>query len=584
MNRSRSLAAWLVAALVGLSGCSKDDAPQTGDVGALSDDSGVLAFVPADTPYVFATPEPMPDAVLDKLEANSDSIYGAYQTVLSETLKTLDEEGGDDAEEAGAVLELVGELMGLMRSDELRAAGIPRGPQMAIYGVGMLPVIRIQLTDSDKFDAKVTEIIQESDVEMQEGSVGGEDYRYAGDDDLRLVVATIDDFAVAAVLPSALSDEQLEAVLGIEPPARSIADSGALQTLAETYGFGPHALGFLDVERLASVFLDGGTGVNAELLEMMDYDPASLSDVCRAEIREMSGVLPRIASGYKTVSTRQLDSNTIFEVRDDLAQGLMSLSAPVPGMGTDHGGFGSFGLSLDLLAAREFYEARLDALEADPFQCEYFAEMQAGLAQGRAALNQPLPPIVYGFKGFVAVVDNLEGFDVANQRPPEKVEARVLVANDNAAGLLAMGAMFSPELASLNVQPDGNPVPLNVPPFTDGLDGAFVAMTDAALAVSVGEGSEAGLKSLLSSEAADPPPFMSMTLDGARYYDMMSEIVGESGPMPGPDGTERPVSPEMQRAMAQMMTGVGDMIERISVDVTFTENGIELPSRLTLAD
>ena len=569
-------------AVVLISSCGKDDA-STGDIGVLSEDDGVLAYVPADTPYVFASPEPLPEDVLEKVEANADSVYGAYETVIRETVKTMEAENGDD-EEARAVITMIGEIMSLMRSDERRAAGVPRSPQLALYGVGMLPVVRIELNDSDKFDEKITEIIGKTDLELNDAEVAGEAYRYVGDDAVRFAIATIDDFAVAAIVPSELSDDQLANVLGVNEPAESIADTGALEALAEQYGFGPYLLGFFDMERLGSVFLDTATGVNAELLSMMDYDPATLSDVCRDEIREFTQIVPRLASGYKSVSTQRLESNTIFEIRDDLASGLMSLTAPVPGLGTDHGGLGSFGMSIDLLAAREFYEARLAALEADPFQCEYFAELQAGFAQGGAALNQPLPPIVYGFKGFVAIIDNIDGFDIANQRPPEEIEARILIANDNAAGLLAMGSMFSPELASLNLEPNGDPVALNVPPFTDSLDAAWVAMTGDALGLAVGEGTDAGLKSLLESDIVSPSPFMSMSLDGARYYQMMSDIVGETGPLPGPDGSTAEVSPEMQRAMTQVMTGVGDMIERISVDVTFTENGVEIPSRITLAD
>ena len=558
--------------------------PGPANVAALSDDDGVLAYVPADTPYVFATPEPMPEDVLGKLEANADSIYGAYEIVIKETLKGLEEErDGGNSEDADSVITLIGELAGMMRSDELRAAGVPRSPQMAIYGVGMLPVLRLQLADTDAFEAKIADITESSDVEMRSGEVAGEAYQYAGDEDARLVIATIDDYGVAAMVPTALSDEQLELVLGIEQPSESIAESGALEQLAESYGYGPHALGFLDIERFAAIFVDASSGLNAELLGMMDYDPSELSDVCRTEIREVSQIVPRIVSGYTTISTETLNSNSVLEIREDLAKSLMGLSSPVPGMGIDHGGLGSFGMSMDLLALREFYEARLDALEADPFECEYFAELQAGLGQGRAALNQPLPPIVYGFKGFVAVVDNLDGFDMASQQPPTDVDARLLVANDNAAGLLAMGSMFSPELATLNVEPGGDPVPLNVPPFTDGLEAAQIAMGDGALGISVGESSASRLKDLLATEPADPPPFMSMTLDGPRYYEMMSDL-GQMGNLPNADGSEREVSPELREAMTQVMTGVGDMIERISIDLTFTENGLEMPSRVTLAD
>ncbi len=582
MNLAKPLVILSMAATV-LVACSRDDDTPTG-AAALSSDAGVLAYVPADTPYVFATPAPMPEDVLDKLEANADSLYGAYQTVIEETLKGLEEERGGDAEEASSIIALIGELVGMMRSDELRAAGVPRSPQVAFYGVGMLPVLRVKLDDADRFDAKIAEVAANSDVEMLSGEVGGEAYQYAGDDDGRIVVATIDGFGIVAVVPTALSDEQLEVVLGIEAPSENVADSGALEQLSERYGFGPYALGYIDLAGLFNIFLDPAEGINAELLSMMDYDPNDLSAACRDEFRQASLVVPRMASGYTTVSTSRMDSNTIFEVRNDLAASLMTLPAAVPGMGVDHGGFGSFGMSLNLIAAREFYEARLDALEADPFECEHFAGLQAGLEQGRAALNQPLPPIVYGFKGFVAVVDTIDGFDIANQRPPEDVEARILLANDNAAGLLAMGAMFSPQLASLNLEPNGEPVPLSVPPFTDGFEAAFVAMTDGALGIAVGEGTDSGLKTLLESDAGDPPPFMSMALDGARYYKMMSDIVDATADLPNPDGSPKEASPEMQRAVSQVMTGVGDFIERIQVDVTFTENGVEMPTKVTLAD
>lgn len=569
---------------VGLAACSnKDDTEKSMAAFGQSDD--VLMYVPADTPYAFASLESMPDDVLDKLEANSDSMFSAYETVIKETLKTMATEGDlDDDEEATKMIALIGELAGLMRSDELRAAGVPRSPRVAVYGVGLLPVVRMNLSDPDAFDAKITELAQNADADLTDASVDGQTYRYAGDDEARIVIAVIGKQAVASIVPTALSETQLKSVLGLTRPAESMADTGAMQELAERYDFGPYAFGFIDVQRFAATFLDAGSGVDAELLALMEYDPAELSDVCRTEIRQAAGIAPRFVSGYTDVTTGKISSNTVLEIRSDLASGLKTLSAPVPGMGMDHGGFASFGMSLDLVAAREFYEARLDALEADPYKCEYFAEFQAGAAQGRQAMNQPLPPIVYGFNGFLAVIDDVGDIDFASQQPPTDIDARLLVANDNAEGLLAMGTMFSPELAALNLQADGKPVELNVPPFTSEFDAAFVAMTDSTLGVSVGEGSDSRLAALLSAPAANPPPFMSMSVDGARYYDYMSQIIEAGANTPGPDGSPNEVSREMQVAMSQVMSGVGDLVERITIDVTFTDRGVEMPSTLTLAD
>ncbi len=570
----------LCATLAGLAACSRS----TDDAGSvLVQNEGVLKYVPADTAYVFATPAPMPDDVLDKLEANADSIYSAYETVIKSTLSELAaaEEGAGRGREFNKYLALAGEIVGLMRSDRLRAAGVPRSPQMAIYGMGLIPVLRVALADTEAFEATLDELEAKSGEKMLVAELDGRPYRYVGDDSARLIVAIIDDYVVATLVPTALSDAQLMTVLGLTPPRQSIAESGDLAAIASRYEFADYALGFIDVERVAATFLDSPSGVNAELLAAFEYDAGALSDVCRREIRAMTKVMPRVVSGYTDISTERLGSNTIFELRSDLAAGLAALATPVPGLGVDHGGLGSFGMSLDLMAAREFYEARLDAMEADPYECEHFADLQAGVAQGRQALSQPLPPIVYGFKGFLAVVDDVEGIDFASRQPPTNVNARILVANENAEGLLAMGAMFSPEIAALELEPDGKPVPLNLPQLTAQFEAAYVAMTETALAIAIGETSGDRLSDLFASSAAEPPPFVSMHLDGGRYYQMMSEAIA-AGSTASADA--EPVSPELKKAMSQVMTGIGEMIDRVSIDVRFTEHGVELPATLTLFD
>jgi hypothetical protein len=570
-----AVTAALVLFLAG--GCGK----KGGEGEPLANAEGILGFVPADTAYVFATPARMPEDVLDKLEANTDSIYEAYETVIRASMTGMAEEleSQGDEEQAQLLMSLIGELAGLMQSENLRAAGVPRGPQMALYGVGLVPVFRLELDNPVAFEAKIAELEASAGGEMAEGEVEGQAYRYIGDDQGRLLMAVIDDYYVVTIVPTALSEQQLSRVLGLEKPNRNIAQAETLADLAEEYRLTPFGLGYVDVEALAAVFLDEPRGINAELLGLAGYDPADLTDVCRSEIRAMARVVPRLVAGYTDVSTGRIGSTTIIELRDDLAAALSALAAPVPGLGAEHGGLGSFGVSFDLLAAREFFEARLDAIDAAPYECEYFADMQAGLEQGRQSLNQPVPPLVYGFNGFLAIIDRIEGLDISGQQPPTDVEARLLIAIENAEGLLAMGAMFSPELASLNLQPDGKPVELPVPQIVSQFDTAWVAMTPGALAISVGNASPDSLADLLASPASVPPPSMSMRLDGKRYYQFMSEAVRAGSAAQGDDMPE-----DVQEAVSQVMAGVSEMVERLSVDVKLTEHGIEIPASVTLAD
>jgi len=200
------------------------------------------------------------------------------------------------------------------------------------------------------------------------------------------------------------------------------------------------------------------------------------------------------------------------------------------------------------------------------------------VAQGREALNQPIPPIVYGFKGFLAVVESIEGMDLANNQPPTSADARFLVVADNASGLLAMGAMFSPEIAALNIEPDGEPVRFESPQLDGIVDAAYVAMTDEALAISIGQGTEARLAGMLAAPINDPHPFVSMEMDAARYYDFIAQTMV----LEEDDEDETP--PELKAAIAELMTVIGNMFSRMTFQVEFTERGIEFPSTIVLSD
>jgi hypothetical protein len=314
------------------------------------------------------------------------------------------------------------------------------------------------------------------------------------------------------------------------------------------------------------------------VMALLEHDDTELSDVCKAEIRDVAGVAPRMVIGYTGISAKRFDSNIVFELRDDIATGLQALPAVVPGLGGDRGGLMSFGMSLDFKAARSFMEARLDVMEADPFECEHFADVEGGVAQARASLNQPLPPMVYDFKGFIAVIDEIEGLDVATQTPPTSVDGSFLLAMDNAQSLVAMGAMFSPELAALNLQPGGDPVALDLPQLQAMGMSAFAALTDSSVAVSVGEESESEVQGMLDAEGSTPSPFLSFSIDAARYYSFMGEAIAAG------DVGEDAATPEMQAALQNLMKSIADLYDRMSGDVLFTENGIEMHMTETLKD
>lgn len=571
----------IAASAVVLVGCdkSKDEAV---DASLLSSDATILQYVPADAPYVLANVEPLPDDLMDKLEPKIERVLQSYQSMLRAVIDSKrqempeDERDSEKSQRADAV---INELMTLMSIEGMRDAGIGRDATGVLYGNGLLPVARVDLTDGALFDDALARLETKAGEKLPVADIGGHSVRYFEADKVKILIGVINDQAVFTVAPVTFDDAQLGILLGLKPPKNSIADSGALQKIAEDYGFTTHYVGYIDVKAIAERFIGEASGLDAELIALMENDAPELSDVCRAEIRGVAGIAPRMVIGYTDISVDKLDSAMVVELREDIADGMRTLSSTVPGLGGDKGGLMSFGMSIDMQATRAFVEARLDAMEAEPFECELFADLQAGVAGGRQALQRPVPPMVYDFRGFLAVIDDIEGLDIETQTPPTSVDGSFLLAMDNAQALVSMGTMFSPELASLNLQADGKPVPLDLPQMQAMGITAFAAMNEGALAISVGEDAESELKGVLGADAADPSPFMSFSMDAARYYGFLGEAMSVAD-----SDDENAPTPEMQAAMREVMEAVAEVYDRMSVDVSLTKRGVELHSSVTLQD
>lgn len=553
---------------------------------ALTDTDGVLRYVPDNTPYVLASGAPLPDAVLDQLEPGFENVLQSYQVFMREIMQAeIDKDDGDvSADERERFAAVIDEITSLMSIQGMRDAGIERDSGMVVYGHGLLPVFRLELDDAAKFEAVIERMEDAAGETMQTDSVGKETYRYIGDAEGRLIVALIDDNAIFTVAPNGIEEKQLKLLLGLSAPRNNIARSGRLQNIVDENDFSEHYVGFVDAERLASFFIDKPTGLNALLIEDSEFDPATLTDVCKDEIRDTVSAAPRVVFGYDEISTKAMKSTMIVEVRQDIATGLAGLTALVPGMGIDPGGLMSFGISMNIPAIRAFAESRITALEENPYECEHFADFQAGVATGRAALAQPVPPFIDGMRGFNVIVDSLGDYDFSSAQPPQDVDASVVFSLDDAQAMFMMGSMMSPDLASLDLQPDGNPVPLALPQLQAFAEFSYAAMADTALAVSIGSDAKARVTTVLNANAAEPPPFLSTTMDAGKYYELIAESMYSEPDVAveGEGDSEEYAMPESaQAALREAMLAVGEIYDRMAVDVRFTPRGIVVESIVT---
>ncbi|MEM7282327.1 MAG: hypothetical protein AAF438_11935 [Pseudomonadota bacterium] len=562
-----------------LVGCGSDE----GDTNAKVDLSSTqLRYVPDDSPYVFAMLEPLPSPILERFSGMFDEVFVAYKDVLL----TAVEEGrrerqGQDVEndpEYEKQQELLNYFAQKMFSEEgLKSIGFGTDSTFVLFGHGLLPVLRIQLTDGELMRNFIAEAQEEAEKEMPTAVIDGQAYWHTPDTEkAQGFMAVIGDELVLTFAPSEASDDTLKALLGLSAPERNASDNNEFAKMLSDYGYVAHGVsGVIDFTKIADVFLGEPTGINAELVQLMDFDNSNISDICKAEIREMIDVMPRMVTGYTKFTPDEMVSDFVIEIREDLATSLTELAAPVPGVGTSKTGMFSFGMGFDIPKSIEFAKAQIAAVEADPYECEYFADMQSGLDQMKAALAQPIPPFVSGVKGFNFIVDEIE-MDDQMQPDPNSIKMRGLIAVDNAPAMWGMATMFSPELAQLGVEPNQKAVEVDTATIP-GFDGsAFVGMGENSIALSVGL-DDANLDDIFNANVKSEPPVISMAYDLDAYLDFVMHFSRlDALKNKDLDPEEAAAEEAALELVDKVMSALDGVFGWTSVDMVFTEKGFKL--------
>jgi hypothetical protein len=271
----------VVAVLLTLSACSKkEEAPVI--TSPLTDTSGPLRYVPADTPYIMSGLEPAPDDFMDKMEPMVDRLLASYRTMLQAAMADALRENPEESPDPEFVAKteaLVEELLTLLSLDGLRGAGMTRESTFIFYGHGLLPVLRVSLTDDALLDDALSRIETGAGESLPVGEIQGKQYRYFDADKVRVILATFDDQLILTVMPASFDESELAQLLGLALPAENIAQTGVLQGIADDYGFMAAFVGFFSIERLAATFIDEPVGLNKSLLTLAGYDANDLGDV-----------------------------------------------------------------------------------------------------------------------------------------------------------------------------------------------------------------------------------------------------------------------------------------------------------------
>jgi len=548
---ARTLA--LLGLLAVLFGCSKEPEKLAVDL---------LEYVPAETAYVFVTSRPLPDDLRTRLADHYAMQLAAQRAVfarLREQIETADEapEMAHEARQFFTVLDAaLAEFEGRTTAAQVRELGIEPVTRTVVYGLGLLPAVRMEIVDASRLNAMLDRIERRAGVSATRAELSGQAYRRIDLGQIDVVLAVTERHLIFGLLPDALFDRDLPVLLGQQRPGKSLADSDAIQALIERHGFTGYGEGYVRLDELLGMLLGKGEGRNAGAMQVLGDAPVPVSTGCMQMTEQLVAGMPRMAIGVTRADARQLAARGVWESTPAVAAHLQRLAAPVPGVGAPFGGLLAFGMGLDLPQLRNAIEALLQQVVASGADCEWVDpdSLQALMPQ----LNLALGPMTAGIKGFNLLIDDLTIDQDSLQ--PSAVSGGLLAAVDDPRGVFALGAMFNPALAALQVPNDGTFVDLpnelglqrQTPPLK-------VAIKDKALILLAGSAPVELAGTLVNAVALTPAPLLALDYGVAQLVERLGGLM------------ERAAAQMRAQGEVEAADGLGDQLDSFRLQAQIFE-------------
>jgi hypothetical protein len=373
MKFTRTLALIVGATLI-ISACSRDS--DEAELAVKENTNPLLAYVPADTAYVFADLEPIPKDITDAYVTRFQPVLD----VMSEQIEEFQSEYAagefEDNEMARFAKTVLDELGGDLSSENLEKFGISLQAHHAIYGMGIFPVIRFELSEEQELRNTIGRIEAEMGYELPEKNFNGTSYWRIAEDDfpLGLYVAIFDQQLALTVFPVNAESNLLASFLGQELPEQSMADDNTLAIMNNKKNYSDYGSGILDLQKLSSELLDEDSPTRTWLGPKWSHHMTSLDDVCIAEIKSMVAKAPRMTTGVTRITANEIALRYDLEIEASLATGLAGLVSNTP-VAAEGDFLLSASLAIQVGRLRNFVLEKANNIIAAPYQCEMLHEL-----------------------------------------------------------------------------------------------------------------------------------------------------------------------------------------------------------------
>lgn len=549
--RHAALAAACVSALV-LAGCGKHVAS-----------NAPITYAPADTPYLFANFKAPSIKLAEAWGLASDSMVsmrihelGAMAALFSKNDPTV-----------AKVMQAVQAELANAHSikDVAQTEGVSESPLYAIYGVGDVPVARIELASPDTFKAFWTRVEKRAGITAPTATVDNQTYWVIGSDQAKvdLLVAVEDKQLVVTVAPAKASPDMLKQLLGLTKPKDNASDR--LARINSLHGYNDYGSGYLDMPKLFANLYDGKDAITQAFTK--DLGGTSASPACATEFASLARQAPLLSGGFQTYTAQEIHGSLDVELSPAVLGALSALKQPVAGMGTkSDDAMYDMVLALPLKKWQAFLQGRAKAAAEKTWQCP---ALQSLNKFAKTAANPPvqMPPEAASVLGFRMVIDKWE---VGPQ-----YAGRMLVASSNTAALTRKIQQTLPQFALKSIPTDGRPVAFPLPAKLQAILGGgnqgWIAADSHSIVAGVGDDEEANLDDALNAPAGNGDLLFRAHMDG-KMYGVLASWMSRVAAMAQAKG----VNPSIIQMDATTMTNLGKVVASSDMKVKLDEHGLHM--------
>jgi len=537
VNKMRKISAALMTAAL-FAGCSSS--PKVDSDLELAQKSPHLAAIPSDTPYAFASLEPMPLGDMMEMMAK---IGPEIDKVSDDFLAQLDANNASMMERfIGAYL---AEFRGKYNRAGLESLGFSMNPRVAAYGIGWLPAFRYEVGDAAAFKAMVDRIEKKAGITGTDAKVGEFAYRaYAAEDGV-FAMAMQGKEVIFGFTPTETADIYLPYLLGAQKPAENLLQTKALQGLVKKYDYKPYFLGFVDIERVVQMLIAPQPGLNEDIASRIDKNRTlDLSPACLSEFRGMASSYPRLVMGYDEWSKTGFSGRAGLEMTNGMGTKLAATKSNIPAATSAYSkdAVASFGLGVDMGKFMEFLTNEAANVRNAPYQCDKLAELNSSADQIGAGLMMA-SGMISDVKGVNAILKSVN-VGGESEEPTAPDGSYTAAVTDNFTGAVVVSAidstnllntlkMLVPDLASLVIKTDGTAVQVPAMPSLGMPPGNyFIAMTPTQIGISAGQ-TAADDATELAKAAPSVTPWISLRYNPALLMTAMGTATGEYDELSG---------------------------------------------------